>query len=79
MFDNCPELFVGADLIYHIIANILSVITQLAASVAAAIIFYYCTELLYKKRDLEKYVDMRRALLITIYFMMDLLTIHSKA
>lgn len=72
IFDNFPELFAGGDIIYHAVANILSIITQLAASVAAAIIFYYCTEFLNKKKDMEIYCDMRRELLITIYFIMDL-------
>ncbi len=73
LFDDCPELFAGADVIYHIASDILTIATQLAASVAAAIIFYYCTELLYKKRDMEKYIDMRRSLLLTMYSMMELL------
>ena len=73
MFGTLPELFNGADTVYHIIANILSVVTQLSASVAAAIIFYYCAEFLNKKKDMEKYITMRRSLLITMYFMMDLL------
>jgi hypothetical protein len=72
MFNDFPELFVGADIIYHSVANILSVITQLAASIAAAIIFYYCSEFLSKKKDMEKYIVMRRSLLITMYFFMDM-------
>lgn len=50
MLNDLPELFNGADIIYHSVTNILSVITQLAASVAAAIIFYYCAEFLNKKK-----------------------------
>ncbi|WP_148709835.1 hypothetical protein [Hungatella hathewayi] len=74
MFNNVPELFDGADIIYHSIANILSVITQLAASVAAAIIFYYCAEFFNKKKDMEKYSVIRRTLLIQMYFFMEKLT-----
>lgn len=70
MFNNVPELFDGVDIIYHSIANILSVIAQLAASVAAAIIFYYCVEFLNKKKDMEKYIVFRRILLIQIYSFM---------
>ena len=55
MFNNVPELFDGADIIYHSIANILSVITQLAASVAAAIIFYYYSESFNTNKHMEKY------------------------
>ncbi len=73
MFGTLPELFNGADTVYHIIANMLSIVTQLAASVAAAIIFYYCAEFLNKKKNMEKYIIMRRSLLITMYFMMGLL------
>ena len=72
MFNNVPELFDGADIIYHSIANILSVITQLAASVAAAIIFYYCAEFFNKKKDMEKYSVIRRTLLIQMYFFMEI-------
>lgn len=73
LFDNLPELFNGGDIIYHSIANILSVVAQLAASVAAAIIFYYCSEFLNKKRNMNLYIDFRRTLLITLYFIMDIL------
>lgn len=72
MFDDFPELFNGADIVYHSIANILSVITQLAASVAAAIIFYYCAEFLNKKKDMEKYSVLRRILLIQMYSFMEI-------
>lgn len=41
LFENAPELFQGGDEIFHIMQAILSVLTQLSASIAAAIIFYY--------------------------------------
>lgn len=40
-FENAPELFQGGDEIFHIIQAIVSVLTQLSASIAAAIVFYY--------------------------------------
>lgn len=67
LLENSKPLIKYGDIIYHFMTNILSVVAQLAASVAAAIIFYFCIEFANKKRDMEKYIDIRRTLLFSIY------------
>lgn len=74
LFENSPPIIKNGDTIYHIIADILSILSQLAVSVAAAIIFYYCIEFINKKKDMEKYIELRRNLLILIYLFMELLS-----
>lgn len=72
LFNDYKPLFKYGDIMYHFIANILSVATQLAASVAAAVIFYFCIEFANKKRDMKKYVDIRRTLLRCVYHHMEI-------
>ncbi len=57
LFKDSPPLFNGADMMFHIFVNILSILSQLAASIAAAIIFFFCIEFVNKKKDLAKYID----------------------
>lgn len=71
LFENFNPLIKYGDIIYHFIASILSVVTQLAASVASAIIFYYCIEFVNKKRDMQRYIDIRTTLLLFIYYHME--------
>ena len=67
LFDTFPELFKYGDLFFHFSQNILSILSQLASSTAAAIIFYYCVEFLNKNKDLDKYKDFRKDLLFIFY------------
>lgn len=67
LFNNAPELFKYGDILFHFFQNILSIITQLSSSMAAAIIFYYCVEFLNKSKDLDKYRDFRTRLYFIFY------------
>lgn len=71
LFQNYKPIVKYGNVIYHFLVNILSVAAQLAASVAAAIFFYFCLEFANKKRDMEKYLNIRRILLFSIYHNMD--------
>lgn len=50
--DYCPELFSGGNYIFHVIQSLTSILSQLAVSVAAAIIFYYVVEFINAKKKL---------------------------
>ena len=65
--DSLPPLFNGADILYHIFASAISIFSQLAVSVAAAIIFYYIIEFYNIKRNIEKYIELRKDLLFILY------------
>jgi len=77
LFKDSPPLFNGADMMFHIFVNILSILSQLAASIAAAIIFFFCIEFVNKKKDLAKYIDLRRDLLFMQYSFMEILSLCS--
>jgi hypothetical protein len=74
IFEDSPEIIVNGDLIYHAIMGVTSICSQLASSIAAAIIFYYCAEFINKKKVMGKYVDFRREILFLLYNHMEILT-----
>lgn len=65
--DYCPELFSGGDYIFHVIQSLTSILSQLAVSVAAAIIFYYVVEFINAKKKLGDIVEIRKHLIFMMY------------
>lgn len=74
MVDKIPELFKHGDIIYHIIKSGISIINNIAVSIAAAIIFYYAVEFLGKKKNYEMYTDIRKNILFMFYKHLKVLT-----
>lgn len=66
-FEDSPELFKGANYIFHIIQSLVSIISQLAVSVAAAIIFYYIMEFINAKKRINDIVEIRKSVLFMLY------------
>lgn len=72
--DKLPELFKYGDTIYHLFKSIISIISNVASSIIAAIIFYYIVEFIGKKKDYEKYADIRKYILFMFYKHLKVLT-----
>lgn len=65
--DYYPELFYGADYIFHILQSVINICSQLAVSVAAAIIFYYVLEFINEKKKINNFVEIRKYMLFILY------------
>ncbi len=70
--DKLPELFVGGDVVYHILSNIFVIISNLAASVAAAIIFYYASMFIECKKNFDNITEHRKYMLFILYGHIDI-------
>lgn len=70
--DNLPELFTGADCIFHFFQSFLNICSQLGVSVAAAIIFYYLLEYVNAKKRKDDLETIRKYLLYLLYAHMNL-------
>lgn len=68
-----PELFYGADYIFHIFQSIISICSQLAVSVAAAIIFYYVLEFINEKKKINHFIEIRKYMLFILYNHMNII------
>lgn len=58
-FENSPEAFVYGDIIYHVVAVISFIFTNLAIGIAAAIVFYFMAQYLDKNKNFEIYAALR--------------------
>lgn len=73
VIDKLPELFVGGDVVYHILSNIVSIIANLAASVAASIIFYYVCMFIDCRKKIDDMTELRKYMLFILYSHIDIL------
>lgn len=71
--DYYPELFYGADYIFHILQSIINICSQLAVSIAAAIIFYYVLEFINEKKRINNFVEIRKYILFILYNHMNII------
>lgn len=71
--DSYPELFYGADYIFHISQSIINICSQLAVSISAAIIFYYVLEFINEKKKLNHFIEIRKYMLFILYKHMEII------
>lgn len=71
--DYLPELFTGADFIFHILQCGISICSQLAVSVAAAIVFYYVLEFINAKKKIDDITEIRKYMMFILYNHMEII------
>lgn len=76
--DYLPELFYGADYIFHIAQSGIVICSQLSVSVAAAVIFYYVAEFINTKKKIADITEIRKYMLFMLYHHMSILC-HTKS
>ncbi|MCR8871991.1 hypothetical protein MRBLBA21_005042 [Peribacillus frigoritolerans] len=59
LLEDRPEAFDYGDIIYHAVGVFSFVVTNLAMGIAAAIVFYFMSLFLDKKKNFEIYADLR--------------------
>jgi hypothetical protein len=72
--DKLPEAFRYGDILYHIIADITSILNNLSIGIATSIIFFYFLEFINKKKEYEAYADIRGKVLWIFYHHLQILT-----
>lgn len=71
--DYLPELFDGADYIFHIVQSAVIICAQLSVSVAAAVIFYYVLEFINTKKRINDITEIRKYMLFILYHHMNII------
>lgn len=71
--DYLPELFDGADYIFHVVQSIVAICSQLSVSVAAAVIFYYVLEFINAKKRINDIAEIRKYMLYILYRHMNII------
>jgi ABC-type multidrug transport system fused ATPase/permease subunit len=74
LLENRPEAIPYGDVIYHTIEVIFYILTNLAIGVSAAIVFYFMSQYIDKKKNFEKYTDFRAIVLRVLYNHMKVLS-----
>lgn len=68
-----PELFNGADYIFHIFQSVITICSQLGVSIAAAVIFYYILEFINAKKKINDITEIRKYMLFILYNHMNII------
>lgn len=73
VLNNFPEIFLYANVLYHIFDNIFDIVNLLLIGVSGSIIFYYVDLFLVAKKGIDKYYDLRSDLTGILLTYMDVL------